>query len=348
MVRTKRRWRVHVGWAIAAVVAVGVTYAATNAISRPGAEQPTIDATPTYTVVRGEVGVQAKTQADLTFASGQTVHSGASGTITSVGISNDRAVESGTVAATVDLRPVVIAPGVTPAFRDMSLEMRGPDVAQLRAFLGLEEGDYYSWAVYEAVAEWQRSLGVPDDGTVRLGDIVFVELLPASIVVNDDLMLGSPISSGDELFTVLSPEPSVAVAADNQGLFVAGMTAHLILPDGTSVSGTLTGPVTLETGVDEFAVVGADGASPCAAECAVQLAGKRTSRVAAQIEVVPMREGLVVPDAAIVTRPDGTLAVRATDGSWIAVTIDTRGQGVSIVTGVNEGQEILLFGEAKP
>lgn len=348
MVTPKRRWRVHVAWAIAAIVAVTVTYAATNAISRPAAAPAADDDVSTYEVARGEVGVLTKTQADLAFASGQTVRSGASGTITSVGLSDDRAVESGAVAATVDLRPVVIALGATPAFRDMSLEMSGPDVAQLRAFLGLEDGDYFSWAVYEAVAEWQRSIGVPDDGVVRLGDLIFVEALPASVVTHENLMLGSPINAGDELFTVLSASPSVAIAADNKGQFVAGMAAHIMLPDGTSVSGTLSGPVTLESGLDEFAVVTADGSSPCTVECAAQLAGKRTSRLAAEVEVVPMRDGLVVPDAAIVTRADGTLAVKATDGSWISITVDTRGQGVSIVTGVEEGQEIFLFGEDKP
>lgn len=344
MTGERSRWRVHTGWALVAALAVGATWWASAAVLRPAVTETAQLPPAVYTVSTGTVGVEVAATGRVEFIPARTAVAGRSGVVTDITVASDGAIASGDRVLTIDLAPVIVAPGATPAFRDLALKMKGPDVAQLRQFLGLSAGDTYDWATYEAVRAWQRSLGVAVDGIVHRGDILFLPTLPARGYVEDDVSIGGMVETGQDLLTVVG-DAGLLVTADAGGRFVAGMTATLTLPDGTTVSGQLSGPTREPDGLEYFRVVNADGANPCDAVCAAQFPPDTSSQVAARIELVPVAEGLVVPDAALIVRADGSLAVRTEDGDVQAVTLVARGQGTSIVEGIDEGAVIELFAD---
>ena len=57
------------------------------------------------------------------------------GTLTSVRIETGSVVDSGDVLYSLDLKPVVVAKGEVPAFRDLALNDKGADVQQVQQFM---------------------------------------------------------------------------------------------------------------------------------------------------------------------------------------------------------------------
>jgi len=345
MVETRgRRWPVHTAWAATAIVLVAATWWAASTILQPAAATPAQAPPPVYTVTSGQIGVEAEAQGQVTFSTERTAIAGRSGVVTEIALAPGAAMTAGDRLLTIDLTPVIVAAGQTPVFRDMALEMRGPDIAQLRLFLGFDGGDYFDWPTFEAVRGWQRSLGVAADGIVHRGDLLFLPVLPARGYVDPEIAVGDVVDPGSELVAVVGGG-DILVGADPGGRFRAGMTAHVTLPDGSVVSGILIGPTRHSDGVEYFRLETETGQSPCDDACAAQFPVTTPSQVRVRVELVPVAEGLVVPDSALVVQPDGSLAVRTAEGEIHAVTVTTRGEGTSIVEGIAEGTVIELFGE---
>lgn len=342
----RARWRVHLAWGVAAVVAVTATWWAASAVLHPAiATAPELPSAE-YTVTSGQVGVETSATGRVVFSTVREAIAGRSGVVTAISLPPGGEVNAGDVVLTIDLTPVVVAEGPTPAFRGMTVGDRGPDVSQLRAFLGVADGDVYDQATYDAVREWERSLGVAVDGVIERGDLLFVPTLPARAFVDEGLAVGTPIDAGQPVITVVGA-PKLQVLADPGGRFTAGMTATVALSDAT-LTGVLTGPTLSEDGLHYFDLVDEEGRSPCDAACAAQFPVTGPSPINASVAIVPVAEGLVVPDTALVVLPAGGTAVRTADGDLINVTVGARGQGTSIIEGVDEGTVIELFAEPEP
>jgi len=345
MVETRRRrWPVHLAWAVTALVLVAATWWAASTILQPAVAAPAEPPPPVYTVAQGEIGVEVDAQGQVVFSTDRTAIAGRSGVVTDIALTPGAPIAAGDRLLTIDLTPVIVAAGQTPVFRDMSLEMKGPDIAQLRRFLGFDGGDYFDWPTFEAVRAWQRNLGVAADGVVHRGDLLFLPVLPARGYVDPAIAVGDIVDPGGELVAVVG-EADILVNTDPGGRLRAGMTAHVTLPDGSVVSGILTGPTRHSDGVEYFRLETETGQSPCDDACAAQFPVTTPSQVRVRVELVPVAEGLVVPDSALVVQPDGSLAVRTPEGEIHAVTVTTRGEGTSIVEGIAEGTVIELFGE---
>ena len=92
----------------------------------------------------------------------------ASGTLTSIDVSDGEVVQVGQQLFTVDARPVVAAVGSMPAFRDLQQGDAGPDVRQLQELLqatGYYSGPFdgvFGATTHTAVLAWQRDLGITD------------------------------------------------------------------------------------------------------------------------------------------------------------------------------------------
>lgn len=337
------RWRVHLAWLTVAVLTSVICTAAAWIVLQPAAPETPTSGPALYTVAQGEVGVQVGANAKIRFKAERSALSGSSGTVTSILVSPDAVIESGTMLLTIDLRPVVVAAGNVPTFRDLSSGMKGPDVSQLQTLLGLPADGTFGASTVRAVAAWQQSLGVPADSTVRRGDVVFLPSLPARGYVADGITVGTGVSEGDELVTIVGA-PTVLVQVDASGRLVSGMSAQVALPDGGAVAGTLEGPYRDDDGLEYFHLVSPEGGpTPCDLACAQQFPVVTTSQVLATVDLVPRASGLIVPDSALAVLPDGSIAVRTIDEELIPVTVSVRGQGMSIVEGVPEGTSIHLF-----
>lgn len=354
-----RRFRV---WSVLLIglVLVGAAGAggwALSAVLRP-AEDPLEEATHTTAVVeQGEVGESLQLNTVAHWGSVPDGINQASGTVTAVGVSPGEEVVPGTVLYTVNLRPVVVASGQTPAFRVMKRDDEGDDVAQLQQMLGAL-GFYGGYADGEfgpgtetAVKLWQESLGLDDTGVVDLGDVVFVSSLPARITVDAEVVSrGATLSGGEEVLRVLPDAPTFRIpATDAQaGMIPAGTHVEITSPEQGVWQGVAGERSTDEQSQTIMITVDAEGEpTVCGDECEQVPVGGETV-LASKIITTPTVDGLVVPAAAIVTGADGHTALINDDGERIAVSVVASAQGMSVIEGdsVTAGMKVRVPGES--
>lgn len=141
-----------------------------------------------------------------------------SGVVTSISLQPGDEATQGSVLYTVDLRPVFIARGDTPAFRSIGLGTKGADAAQVQVFLselgyyaGRVDGDVGGMTV-EAIKAFQWDAEVEVTGEFALGDIIFVPNLPGRFSVDTEhLAKGKMLSGGEPVLLGLSGTPNFSL-----------------------------------------------------------------------------------------------------------------------------------------
>nr|WP_225953745.1 peptidoglycan-binding protein [Kibdelosporangium phytohabitans] len=156
----------------------------------------------------------------------------------------------------VDNRPVPLLHGDTPLWRELAVGIDdGPDVRLLRTNLRAfgfgptlnTDSDHFSTAVGDAVARWQRAIGVPDTGKVKPGEVVVAST--SLRIVEIRATLGGPLPP----VVVTASSTTRVVAVDmpvaQQSLAVVGGAVRVLLPAGTATSGKVTSVGTVATAV---------------------------------------------------------------------------------------------------
>lgn len=344
-----------VGWALAAMVTGAL---GTWAVLRVLSPQADVLEAPGYTLVtaqRGTVGQALRLNTSALWEADAELANQASGTVTSVGLSDGVVAEPGAQLYTVDLRPVVVAAGVVPAFRDLSWGDRGADVAQVQAMLAAldyapgEPDGAFDAAVDSAVRAWQRDVGVTVDGVVRRGDIVFVPSLPARLALAPEVAVGAVLTGGEPMVRVLPATPvfSIALPENQSRLVTAGMKVDITAADGRRWSAEVTAVATDESGSPTARLGGIGGAPICTDDCTLIPYGE-TMLLPSVIHVVPEIEGVTVPAAAVVTAADGRAGVVLESGEFHPVTVVAGASGMVVVEGIDDGTRVRIPGEASP
>lgn len=306
----------------------------------------------TYTLVRVESGTVGSTMGLTVAAEWAVQHTAvnrAAGVLTDVTVTYGQSVDAGAVIFHVDERPVVIAEGAVPAYRDLSYGTYGRDVTQLQDFL--KQLGYYQdnvdgrmgTATVAATKSWQRDIGVTASGVVRVSDLVFVPTLPARVALDAETMiLGAMLAGGEPVISTLDSVPTftAAVTDAQAGQIPVGTTVD-IQPEtdrapwrarvASYTSGSDAGPVAVLTGLDDTVV--------CAEECDLVPPQGRTV-YSAQAQIVSPVEGLVVPAAALVSSADGAIGLIAEDGTRLPVEVISTALGMSVVEGVESGVRV--------
>lgn len=199
---------------LALVVGVGGGWALRTLL----APAPEVLESATYTLVtarEGSVGHSLRLNATAEWQAETTLLNQATGIVTSLVWQAGDVADAGAVLYTVDLRPVVVAAGDVPAFRDLHSGARGDDVTQLQEllaatghFAGAPDG-VFGRSTERAVRAWQQDLGLAADGVVRRGDVLFVPSLPARLALEPDLAIGAAVAPGDPAVRVLRATPRV-------------------------------------------------------------------------------------------------------------------------------------------
>jgi peptidoglycan hydrolase-like protein with peptidoglycan-binding domain len=303
----------------------------------------------TYQVVEGVVG-RSLTFAAVAEWSLEPIGVGSvSGVVTSVGVEPGVEVAAGDVLLTVDLRPMVVAVGDVPSFRDLALRAEGPDVVQLQELLS-DLGHYsgeldgvFGSGVRAAVKAWQESLGVVDDGVVRAGDVVFVPALPARVVLGEQVRVGARLSGGEELVWLVPDTPVfwIPLSVEQRSLVPLSAEVSVTYADGVWPARIVSA---VEGEFDQLDLIleADDGGAVCGDVCVewVGLSGRTDFRV--EIVVEPRVSGPVVPAAGLGTGSDGEPFVTLEDGSTVPVTILGASDGLAVVEGVSVGDVLLL------
>jgi peptidoglycan hydrolase-like protein with peptidoglycan-binding domain len=329
---------------LAGVAALGY-WAGTNAVVPPSLPLQSHDPI-TYTVANGTVKSSVDLPVSASWSAARTLHAGRSGTLTSVLLTGGDLVAGGTVIATIDLRPVVVATGSVPMFRTLAAGTDGPDVAQLQRLLTAQ--GFYKGAIdgrfrastTAATKLWQKSIGASQSGVVDAGALVFVDSLPARMALIPKV--GDLVGQGGDLVRVLgsAPDFSVTITASNRASIRSGDAISIAAPDGSTWTGTL--------GTFEPAITGIPGSytatvggTLCGTDCGlVPVEGETALR--GSIVLVPETTGPVVPTSALVVQPSGGSAVTMADGSTRTVTVVAEANGFAVVDGLDAGAIIRL------
>jgi hypothetical protein len=337
---------VHLAWALALVLAVAGTWLATRvALTPPSIAKPAHQAPAEYTLTTGAVGQQRSVPGTVEFRSAGRATAGIAGTVTSIEDPHGRGkvIKPGQVLITVDLRPVVVASGTVPMFRELARGAEGPDVAQLRRFLKLGEGSRFDGATETALLAWQRRVGLRATGVLRPGEIVFVPDLPAPARVPEDLRVGDTITAGQVILEIFRPSPEIFVSQDAaDGKLEEGMAVRA---DGAKAVGVLARAEPDAQGLQRFRVVGEKDAPLCDADCAAKHPAPGPSVTKVSVEIVKQIKGTVVPEAAILHGPDGTATLVGRDGQRIQVSVLAAADGKAVIDGAPVGTVVRLFPE---
>ena len=272
----------------------------------------------------------------------------ASGVVTRVNVKPGDRVVSGSTLYTVNLRPVVVAEGATPAFRSLAEGSKGADVTQLQEMLtsvGLPTPDpagTFGAGTRASVIAWQKAHDVDSDGVVLPGDIIFVPSLPMRATLDESLVSrGVSLSGGEEILMRLPAAPTfkMPVTETQAQLMPTDTRVEISGPKGTSWEGLVVGQEAVENEGIVVKLSGAKGRSICAKLCReIPIAGQ--SHLLSRVITVEKVEGLTVPSAALTSRADGSLALVDKSGNERTVTVLTSAQGMSIVEGVEAGLSV--------
>ena len=202
----------------------------------------------TAKVERRTLTVTEELSATLGYAEEYDVPGGLAGTLT-------WAVPTGTIVTNgkrlyeVDGgRRAYLMYGNRPAWRTLEPEMsNGPDVLQLETNLktlgytrrGHRIDSHWDARTTASVKRWQRATGQVADGTIELGEVVF---LPEAIRITEIAAArGTPVGPGATILKGTSNRRVIELDLDasDRDLLAPDMGVEVELPDGSTVAGTV-------------------------------------------------------------------------------------------------------------
>jgi peptidoglycan hydrolase-like protein with peptidoglycan-binding domain len=238
-----------------------------------------------------------------------------SGTLTALPAVGD-VIDQGTVVAEVDGRPIIALQGPLPMWRALGPSVTdGKDVQQLEYVLtALGYGDTYGITVDEdwtsattrAVEAFQADHGQDDDGTIDIGDIVWI---PGPVRV-DSVAGAVGQQLGDAGIKVTGTTQTVHVKLDvsDADLLAVGTAVTVELPSGETIDGTVASVGTAETGEDGSSTLPVD----------VTMSGTTTVAdglpVDVEVTTVAADDVLAVPVEALLALAGGGYALEVSDG----------------------------------
>ncbi|GAA2449456.1 peptidoglycan-binding domain-containing protein [Agromyces soli] len=335
-------------------VGAGAGWAATSVFAPP--DEVTASTYTYVDVVDGEVGSSVRL---TTMAAWRQVPAGtnrAAGTVTSVELAAGDEVRTGSVLYSVELRPVVAAVGTVPAFRPIGRDAQGPDVRQLQQLLtdlghydGLVDGGFGP-RTEAAVKAWQDSLGLPADGVVQAGDLVFLPELPGRVTLDDELVRpGASLSGGEQLVSMLprQPEFTIPVSRAQAATMPVGTAVEIEAPDGGAWSAVIVAQEPSAEADDQVGLrLGAAGGTPICVDACTKIPVLGDARLSSTVITQAPTSGLVVPAAALRSSADGAVAVIDREGRSHPVTVLASARGMAVVDGVRAGLRVRVPADA--
>jgi hypothetical protein len=212
-------------------------------------------------VTRQNLASQTSLNATLGYAASYSVVNQASGTITAVPAVG-QVIGQGHVLYQVNGAPVVLLYGATPAYRALSegasaSDATGPDVQELNADLVAlgyvtsaelsPTSNQFGYWTKVGVKKLQKALGVTQNGTLALGQAVF--LPTAARVTAVSATLGTPAQPGQPVLTATSSTRVVTIALDaaQQSQVKVGDKVTITLPTNRTTPGVVSSVGTVAT-----------------------------------------------------------------------------------------------------
>lgn len=352
VVRSRRRASVLFAWFLSLLLVVAVTWWAVSAtLGRPEIETEGVQPQ-TVTVQVGSLGRSITVPVNANWTLTPLADAQASGTVTSVDLDASGRLSSGEPLLSVDLRTTVVAQGAIPSFRALSQGDKGSDVTQLQEFLvsqGHLEGEadgVFGSQTLRAVRSWQYEVGLPVDGVVRASDVIYSPIMPARVIVPEEIRVGSRISGGQTFAYLVAETPEFQATLETGQAMYAPVGAGLIVSFEESRWDAVVVDLRTdtETGLAVATLTAPGGGSLCGGDCE-QIpvpADGSTTRLLGEIVIAPDTEGSMIPVSSIGTSSSGETFVLMADGEKRSVTVLLASDGQAIVTGVDVGESVML------
>jgi len=264
--RHPRRRAILLGVLVVVVVAAVVVVVAKpfSGSSGPvGGVADNADPTSITTVSRQDITSQTEVSATLGYSGTYTVINQAQGTVTWLPALG-QVISQGQALYDVNGSPVVLLYGTTPAYRALSegateSAVSGADVENLNydlvalgyittAEVGSDPSDFTYWTKV-GVEKLQAVLGVTENGTLALGQVVF---MPSAVRVTGyggNTVLGGAAQPGSQILTGTSTGRVVTIDldADQQGEVATGDKVTITLPNNQTTPGVVSSVGTVAT-----------------------------------------------------------------------------------------------------
>jgi peptidoglycan hydrolase-like protein with peptidoglycan-binding domain len=318
-----------------ASAAIGLLAACGGHPANPSGAVPTS----TAPVIRTDVVSRQQLSGTLTYAGSYTVVNQAGpGVFTSLPAPGS-VFTRGQAVYRVDGRPIPLFYGEAPEWRQLSAGVAdGTDNYELQANLialglapsVLRADNTFDWFTAQAVRSWQASLGLPQTGVVRPGDVIY---MPGAIrVTAAEPTVGMFAQPGQPVLQATSTQHTVIVQLNValESLVTVGDAVTISLPDGkTTAAGTVTAIGTIATA----ASAGNQNGPPQEASVAVTIA-LTDPAAGGTLDQAPVSVGiagathkgvLAVPVTALLAQPDGKFAVEVVENGRRTAVIVTTG-----------------------
>jgi hypothetical protein len=248
---------------IAAVIAVVVADPFGGTTGSPGGLADNADPTALTTVTQGDISSQTQVSGTLGYSGTYNVINQAQGTVTSLPAIG-QVVSEGQVLYDVSGSPVVLLYGTTPAYRALAegatdSSTSGADVGNLNydlvalgyltsADIASEPNDFTAYTK-AGVEKLQAALGITQDGTLALGQFVFLPAATRITAYGNNTVVGGSAQPDAQILTATSTNRVVTINLDanQQGNVKVGDKVELSLPNGQSTAGTVTSVGTVAT-----------------------------------------------------------------------------------------------------
>ncbi|MEU4192417.1 peptidoglycan-binding protein [Kribbella sp. NPDC026611] len=208
-------------------------------------------ATPTATakVTKGTLVDTQKVAGQLGYGEAKNVLGKLGGTVTGLPAAGS-VLHRGQVVYRADDKPIILLYGSLPAYRALSVGMKGADVLQFEQNLaalgydGFTVDTKFSAATAKAVKQWQHDLGLDKTGTVELGRAIYA---PGPIRVDTVKVSVGDNAQGGALLTYTGTARVVTADLElsDRRLVRVGAAVRVVLPDGKEIPGKVVGAATV-------------------------------------------------------------------------------------------------------
>jgi hypothetical protein len=373
--RPRHRERWIAAAVLAAVAAVGFTAGITDGYAGGGTGSGGVSdnayPTSTVTVTRQGLSSEVPVNATLGYGGSYKVVNQASGILTQLPPPG-KVIAEGQVLYKVSGRPVVLLYGSIPAYRSLSAgsnsAVTGPDVGELNAdlvALGYASAseipagsDVFGSGTTVGVEKLQSALGVSANGTLSLGDVVF--LPSAARITSVSATLGASAPAGQTIMSATSTTRVVTVDLDTsqQSEVAVGDHVAITLPDDAITQGMVTSVGKVATSSSPSSPgLGGLGSSGSATIAVTVTPTKPAAtgtwdqaQVTVDITTASVKDALVVPVNALLALSGGGYAVEVTGRhgvrQLVAVTLglfdDAEGLVQVSASGLSPGEHVVV------
>ncbi len=233
-------------------------------------------------------------------------------------------------------------------------ELTGMDVLQFETnlaalgYTGFTVDERFSARTAQAVKRWQKSLGLPETGTVGVGDVLYSA--GRVRIGQPGVRLGDAVGENTLTYTGTARKVVVNASAADAAWAVRGTAVRIGLPDGKSVQGQVASVGRRVTAPEGG--TGEDGSGQGTATLPVTITIKDQKSVG-RLESGPVtveyvgrevKDVLTVPVAALVALAEGGHGLETTDGTFVAVKTGLFADGRVEVSGpaVREGLKVRI------